>query len=303
MVLKNFGELAAKVRGASKQRAVVAAAHDEHALEAVLKARREGFIDYLLVGKKQAIRDIGAALGADIPDAVIVDAADEVEAADKAVALIREGRGDFLMKGRLETATIMRAVIHKDTGIRRESDMSHVAIFEVPVYHKLIACSDGGMIPYPDLEQKKAILKNALWLLRALGYDEPKVGVLAASETVNKRMPETADGAALKELGAQGAFGPCVIEGPISYDLAFDKEAAAIKGFKSPVTGDVDLLIAPNIAAGNIVGKSFIFAGKAKMAGCIVGAAVPVVLTSRGSSAEEKHLGILLSAAAAAAQR
>ncbi|MDR2786461.1 MAG: bifunctional enoyl-CoA hydratase/phosphate acetyltransferase [Treponema sp.] len=300
MVLNNFESLAAKVRGIPKRRAVVAAAADEHTLEAVIRASREGFIDYILVGNKSGILDIGKKLGNPIPAGAIVDAAEETEAAEKAVALIRQGRGDFLMKGKLETAALMRAVINKDTGIRKENDMSHMAIFEIPAYHKIIFVTDGGMIPYPDFNQKKTILKNALWLLRALGYDNPKVAVLAASETINKRMPETADAAALKELGEKGEFGGCVIEGPISFDLAFSKEAAAIKGYASPVTGEVDLLLAPNIAAGNFIGKSFLFAGRAKMAGCIVGAAVPVVLTSRGASAEEKHLSILLAAAVSA---
>lgn len=303
MILNNFDSLTAKVRWIPKRTAVVAAAQDEHTLEAVIRASREGFIDYILVGNKSGILDMGKKLGEPIPGDAIVDVAEEAEAAEKAVALIRQGQGDFLMKGKLETAALMRAVISKDRGIRKENDMSHVAIFEIPVYHKLIFVSDGGMIPYPDLNQKKTILKNALWLLRALDYDNPKTAVLAATETINKRMPETADAAALKELGEKGEFGGGVIEGPVSFDLAFSKEAAAIKGYSSPVTGDVDLLIAPNIAAGNIIGKSFLFAGKAKMAGCIVGAAVPVVLTSRGASAGEKHLSILLSAAAASAQK
>jgi phosphate butyryltransferase len=301
MVLKNFDGLVRKVRDLPRKTAVVAAAHDEHTLESVLRASREGLIDYILVGSKPRILEICVKLGETVPADAIVDVPDPVEAAEKAVGIIRQGGGGFLIKGALETAVMMRAVINKETGIRKKNDMSHVAFFEVPVYHKLVACSDGGMIPYPDFEQKKTILHNALWLLRGLGYDRPRVAVLAASETVNRRMPETVDGAALKELGEKGVFGDCLIEGPISYDLAFSKEAAAIKGYSSPVTGDVDVLIAPNIAAGNIIGKSFIFAGGAKMAGCIVGAAVPVVLNSRGASAEEKHLAILLSAAAARA--
>ncbi|MDR2103566.1 MAG: phosphate butyryltransferase [Treponema sp.] len=302
MVLHTFNDLKMRVKELAKKTAVVAAAQDEHTLEAVLEASREGYIDYLLVGDRAEIHKTGAKLNTALPDGLIVDAASEADAAEKAVALIRQGKGSFLMKGKLETAVLMRAVINKESGIRKESDMSHVALFELPAYHKIIFATDGGMIPYPDFNQKRVILKNALWLLRALGYDKPKAAVLAASETVNKRMPETADALSLKELGEKGEFGSCIIEGPISLDLAFSTEAAAIKGYASPVTGDVDLLVTPTIAAGNIMGKTLIFAGKAKMAGCIVGAAVPVVLTSRGASAEEKHLSILLCAAAASAQ-
>lgn len=299
MVLRNFDSLTAKVRGIPRRKAVVAAAQDEHALEAVIRAAREGFIDYILVGNKAGILDIGEKLGASIPADVIVDAAEETEAAEKAVALIRQGAGDFLMKGKLETAALMRAVIHKDTGIRRESAMSHVAFFELPRYPKLLGITDGGMIPYPTLEQKATIIRNAAGVFKTLGYETPKAAVLAASETVNERMPETGDAKLLKEGCEKGELGDCFVEGPISLDLALSRESAAIKGYESPVTGDADILVVPNIACGNILGKSLMYMGNAKMAGCIVGAQVPIVLTSRGASAEEKHLSILLCAALA----
>jgi phosphate butyryltransferase len=297
MVLHTFNDLTARVKNLAKKTAVVAAAHDEHALEAVLMASKEGYIDYLLVGNKEKIYEIATHLKFTIRSSTIVEAASETDAAEKAVALIREGKGDFLMKGKLETATLMRAVINKETGIRKESAMSHVAFFELPVYSKLLGVTDGGMIPYPTLEQKILIIKNAVELFKTLGYERPKIAVLAASETVNERMPETGDALALKEYGAKGELGDCFVEGPISLDLTLSKESAAIKGYESPVTGDVDILVVPNIACGNILGKSLIHAGNAKMAGCIVGAKVPIVLTSRGASAEEKHLSIILSAA------
>jgi phosphate butyryltransferase len=297
MVLHSFNDLTAKVRNIGKKTAVVAAAHDEHALEAVLTASGEGYIDYLLVGNREKIHEIAAILHSAVADNAIIDSASEMEAAEKAVALIREGEGDFLMKGKLETATLMRAVINKETGIRKESIMSHVAFFEVPAYHKLLGATDGGMIPYPTLEQKIIIIKNAVEVFRTLGYERPKIAVLAASETVNERMPETSDAKALKEYCAKGELGDCSVEGPISLDLTLSKESAAIKGYESPITGDADILVVPNIACGNILGKSLVYMGHAKMAGCIVGAKVPVVLTSRGASAEEKQLSIMLSAA------
>jgi phosphate butyryltransferase len=299
-VLHSFNDLTAKVKNITKKTAVVAAAHDEHALLAVLEASREGYIDYLLVGNRAKIHEIAAMLNSKVADNTIIDAASDTEAAEKAVALIREGKGNFLMKGKLETATLMRAVINKETGIRKESVMSHVAFFEVPAYHKLLASTDGGMIPYPTLEQKAVIIKNAVALFKTLGYERPKIAVLAASETVNERMPETADAASLKESCAKGELGDCVVEGPISLDLTLSAESAAIKGYASPVTADADILVVPNIACGNILGKSLVYMGHARMAGCIVGAKVPIVLTSRGASAEEKHLSILLSAALAA---
>jgi phosphate butyryltransferase len=300
VVLKDFDGLAAMVRGIPKRKAVVAAAHDGHTLEAVIRASREGFIDYVLVGDRSGILDTGKKLGTAIPGDAIVDAGEETEAAEKAVALIRRGEGDFLMKGKLETAALMRAVINKETGIRGDGAMSHVALFELPAYPKLLGVTDGGMIPYPTLEQKETIIKNAAGLFKTLGYRTPKIAVLAASETVNDRMPETGDAVMLKERGGKGELGDCFVEGPVSLDLALSGESAAIKGYKSPITGDADILVVPNIACGNILGKSFLYAGNAKMAGCIVGARVPIVLTSRGATAEEKHLSILLSAALAA---
>jgi phosphate butyryltransferase len=296
MVVHSFADLTGKVRNIDKKTAVVAAAQDEHVLEAVLKASREGCIDYLLVGNRGKIHNIAAKLNSAVRDSAIFDAVSETDAAEKAVSLVREEKGDFLMKGKLETSTLMRAVINKETGIRKESTMSHVALFEVPAYHKLLGVTDGGMIPYPSLEQKVCIIKNAAGLFKALGYEGPKIAVLAASETVNERMPETGDAKALKEYCERGEFGDCFVEGPISLDLTLSKESAAIKGYESPVTGDVDILVVPNIACGNILGKSLIYMGHAKMAGCIVGAKAPIVLISRGASVEEKHLSILLSA-------
>jgi phosphate butyryltransferase len=300
VVLNNFDGLEAMVRGVPKRKAVVAAAQDGHTLEAVIRASQEGVIDHILVGNRRGILAVCEKLGAAVQADAIVDAEGETDAAEKAVALIRRGEGDFLMKGKLETAVLMRAVINKEAGIRGDSAMSHVAFFELPVYPKLLAVTDGGMIPYPTFDQKEIIIKNAAGLFQTLGYRTPKIAVLAASETVNERMPETGDAKTLKERGGRGELGDCFVEGPVSLDLALSGESAAIKGYESPITGDADILVVPNIACGNILGKSLIYAGNAKMAGCIVGAKVPIVLTSRGATAEEKRLSILLSAALAA---
>lgn len=299
MEYKNFEELIHSVSANGKRRVAVAAAHDEHALDAVLLAAKEGLVDYMLVGDAAKIRAIGKELGYLIDSAAIINTADDISAAKTAVTLIREKKADFLMKGKLETAVLMRAVLDKETGIRTESGMSHIALHQLPAYHKLLAVTDGGMIPYPTLDQKIQIIKNAVELFRSLGYEQPKVAVLAASETVNERMPETADAKALKDMAKNGAFGSCIVEGPLSFDLAISRESAEIKGVISPVNNDVDILVVPNIASGNILGKSLVYMGGAKMAGCIVGAKVPIVLTSRGASTEEKHLSILLSAASA----
>ena len=181
--------------------------------------------------------------------------------------------------------------------------MSHFTIFEIPGYHKLLAPVDGGMVTYPTLEQKKQIIENTVEMFHALGYDRPKVGVLACVEKINPKMPETVEADALKQMNLRGEIGGCIVEGPISYDCAVSKEIADYKGFESPCAGDCDILLAPNIHAGNIMGKMLTVTCGAKMAGFIVGAACPIAMTSRGSSAEEKFDSIVLAAVCAAGMK
>ena len=300
MVFHNFDELIAHVKGKpNRARMAVAAAGDEHTLQAVLRARAEGIVSPVLVGDKAIIDQVLAELGESVPAEDIYDEPDLAEAARKAVALVKEGKADFLMKGRLDTAVLLKAVVNKEHGLGKGGVMSHFTAFEVPTYHKLLLPVDGGMVTYPTLEQKKAIIENTVGALRAMGYDNPKVGVLACVEKLNPKMPETVEGDALKQMNQKGEITGCMVEGPISYDCAVNKEIADFKGFESPCAGDCDVLVAPNIHAGNIMGKMLAVTCGAKMAGFIVGAQCPIVMTSRGSSAEEKYLSIVISAAAA----
>ena len=300
MVYKTFEELIAAVKCKPvTARMAVAAAGDEHTLQAVLRARAEGIVTPVLVGDKAIIDQVLAELGETVPAEDIYDEPDLAEAARKAVALVKEGKADFLMKGRLDTSVLLKAVVNKENGLGKGGVMSHFTAFEVPTYHKLLMPVDGGMVTYPTLEQKKAIIENTVGALRAMGYDNPKVGILACVEKLNPKMPETVEGDALKQMNQKGEITGCVVEGPISYDCAVSKEIADFKGFESPVAGDCDVLVAPNIHAGNIMGKMLTVTCKAKMAGFIVGAQCPIVMTSRGSSAEEKYLSIVISAAAA----
>ena len=297
-MLRNFFEVTKNLRKANTVKTVaVAAANDEHSLEAVFKAEGEGLIKSILVGNKTEILSILQKHNFTKNEEDIIDASDNVAAAQIAVACIREGRADFLMKGGLQTADLLRAVVNKETGLNTGRLMSHVVLNEVPSYHKLLLTTDGGMVQYPNIEQKIDILKNAVDTLYALGYDKPKVGILAAVETVNPKMPETVEAYQIKQMNLNGEITGCIVEGPISYDLAVSKEIAAIKGFNSEVAGDADIVISPNIAAGNILGKSLTCSAGAKIAGFIVGAGAPIILTSRGSSAEEKYLSLIVAAA------
>ncbi len=300
MYYKNFDELIARQKSTPHAaRMAVAAAGDEHTIEAVLNARAEGIIQPVLVGDKAAIDAALKHFGAEVPPEDIYDVPDITEAAKFAVSLVREGKAELLMKGKLDTSVMLRPVVNKETGLGKGGVMSHFTAFELPNYHKLLVAVDGGMVPYPTLEQKKAIIENTVGALRAMGYDQVKVGVLACVEKVNPKMPETVEADALKQMNLRGEITGCIVEGPISYDCAMDREIADFKGFSSPVAGDVDVLVVPNIHAGNILGKSFTVTAGAKMAGFIVGAKCPIVLTSRGSSPLEKYLSIVIAAAAA----
>ncbi len=299
MVCKNFDQIIERVKGfPSAKRMAVAAAGDEHTLEAVMHARKEGIVDPILVGDKAIIDEILSKMGETVAEENIYDYPDLKDAAEFAVKLVKEGKADFLMKGKLDTAVILKAVVNKEHGLGQGRTMSHFTMFEVPTYHKILVPVDGGMVTYPTLEQKKDIIDNTVETLISMGYDCPKVGVLACVEKLNPKMPETVEANELKEMNKRGEIKNCIVEGPISYDCALSKEIADFKGFESPVAGDADILIAPNIHAGNIMGKMLAVTCKARMAGMIVGAKCPIVLTSRGSSADEKYMSIVVSAAA-----
>jgi phosphate butyryltransferase len=300
LVYKSFDELVAHVKDApEKKRMVVACANDGHTIAAARQARDEGIARPMLVGEKALILDILAGLKADFPEEDIYDSTGLQETCALAVALIREGKGDFLMKGKVDTGVFLKEVVSKENGLGKGGVMSHVTMFEVPGYHKLLLPVDGGMVTYPTLEQKKAIIENTVGVLHRLGYERPKVGVLACMEKVNPKMPETVEARALQEMNEKGDIAGCIVEGPVSYDCAVDKEIADFKGYGSRIAGDVDILIASNIHAGNIMGKMLVCTCKAKLAGFIEGARCPVVMTSRGSSAEEKYLSVVVAAAAA----
>jgi phosphate butyryltransferase len=299
MVFKSFKELIEKVQSnESRKRVAVVVAQDEHTLEAVFQARKDNIVEPILIGDKLKIKAVLSQLNENLEDSAIIDVEDDAAAAVKAVELINENKADFIMKGKIQTSDLLKAVVNKEKGLRIGKVMSHFVIHEMASYHKLLVVTDGGMMMYPSLDEKKQIIENAVDTLIAMGYENPKVAVLAAVENVNPKMPETVDADALKKMNQNGEIKGCIVEGPISYDLTMSKESAEIKGYNSPVTGDADILIVPNIQVGNILGKSLVYSAGAKMAGFIVGAKVPIVLTSRGSTSEEKYLSLVLSASA-----
>ena len=275
-------------------RLVVAAAGDEFTLEAVFKASEVFGLQYQLVGDEEKIKQICEKLGKE--PGKVAHASDDEEIAKKSVALIKETIDGILVKGNIETSTLLRAVVSKENGIRRAKTMSHVAFLEIPEYKKLLAVTDGGMCASPNLEQKIDIVKNALHLFKNMtGADyAPKVAALAASEALNPKLEDSVHADELGKLAANGEFGDVVFAGPISFDLAVSKKSAEKKGYSSPVCGEVDIFLVPGITAGNVFCKCLIEWAGAKMAGVVVGAAAPIVLVSRSASAEEKLNSIAL---------
>lgn len=302
-MIRNFNELIEKVQSETVPKTVaVVCAHDEHTLEAVERAYKNNIAIPILIGDGEKIKAFIKVHGFWLKDVEILEEKDDKEAARKAVQMIRQGAADFLMKGKLQTSDLLKEVVDKEHGLQKGSLMSHFGIFEITGYPKLLALTDGGMIPYPDLKEKAQILINSVQTLNELGYKNPKVAVMAATEVVNAKIQESVDGDQLKKMNEEGKINGCIVEGPISYDLMISPEAAKIKGYSSPVTGDADILLMPNMTSGNLLAKAFQFTAGAKMAGMIVGAKAPIVLVSRGATSEEKYLSLVLSAASAQKQ-
>ncbi|NLL35741.1 MAG: phosphate butyryltransferase [Clostridiales bacterium] len=299
-LLRSLEDIVDAARRAKGERVLaVAAAEDASVIEAALSAKRNQIADAILVGDEKRIQQILETMNHSPSEFRIVDS-DIGSSAERAVELVRSGRAIFLMKGRIETRDFLKPVVNRGSGLNIGRKMSHLAVLELPNYHKLIGNSDGGMILSPELEDKKQIIINATDAFRAMGYENPKIAVLAATETVNSKVVETVDAANLQEMNRKGEITDCIIVGPLSYDLAMSQEIARLKGVECPHCGDFDVLISPNMSAGNILSKCLTISSGAKMAGIIVGAKAPIVLSSRGSTAEEKYYSIALAALVAA---
>lgn len=297
---KSFKELSfSLMEREDKMRLAVSASGDFHTVEAAIYAYKEGVVVPIFVGDKDIVSTILGSMDQDPDSFEIIDEKDGALSCKKAVALVREGKADFLMKGKIDTSLLLKEVVNKETGLGLGKLMSHVAMFEVPSFPRLVTVVDGGMLTYPDLEGKKAIIENTVECLMNMGYEKPNVGVITCVEKLNPKMPETIDGDLLKKMNQNGEIKNCVVEGPISFDCAVDKDICKLKGYESPIAGEVDIFLMPNIHTANICGKTLLCMAGAKMAGFVAGAKCPVILSSRGASAEEKFYSIVLGAAAA----
>lgn len=298
MVLKSMSDLKGLVAGKPKRKLVLAAAQDQHSLGAVLRAWKDDIIEPLLIGDRDSILNISAENGYNIDGLQIIHEPDTDIAVVTAVKMLSSGQADVLMKGKVGTSTLLKCVLNKEWGLRTGNLLSHIALFEVETYHKLIAVTDVAMNIAPNLRDKISIVNNSVAFLHKLGYVLPKVAVLGAVEMVNENMEATLDAALLSKMNQRDQIKNCIIDGPLAFDNAISIESARHKGIKSEVAGDTDLLLMPDIEVGNVLYKSLVFFAKAKVASVILGAMVPIVLTSRSDSEQAKYDSILLSAAA-----
>lgn len=301
IAFKNYAEMIDFVKTSStKKRCAVVQANSKHTLEAIVCAFTDGFVEPLLIGNEVSIRKHLSEIGKkSAQEIAIIPTSNAEESAQKAIDLVRLNQADMIMKGHVETAVLMHSVVKNRSWMQTGNIISILGAMELAFYHKLLFHTDGGLIPHPDLHQKKMMIENAVIVLRRLGIDCPKVAVLAGVEKVSSNMPETVVAHALKEMNLRGEIKNCIVEGPIPWDMAVHKEAALLKEFESHVAGDTDLLIWPDMTSGNIIAKAFNFSGIGKAASCVIGTKAPIIMSSRASEREEKYRSVALASAVA----
>lgn len=293
---KSFDELISKASGKTLKKVSVSNAQDEPVLEAVKAAREQNIATAVLVGDESKIREIALSINMDLTDFEIINEPDTEKAALKAVELVHNGYADILLKGMLETKMFLKSVLNKEVGLRTGKMMSHVCVFEIEGIDRLLFLTDVAFNTYPTLEEKADIIRNTVEVAHACGIASPKVAPLCAVETVNPKMKPTMDADALTKMYEAGELTGCEVYGPLSMDLAIDKEAAIHKGVSNPVAGHADVLLFPDIDAGNITYKTLVRTAKVKNGNVLIGTSAPVVLTSRSDDFETKLYSIALAA-------
>jgi phosphate butyryltransferase len=292
-MFRNFQEMIEMTKARGPRRCVVACAEDMPTIEALYDAKKEGIATGTLFGKKSGVLKIMRDLNIAPDEFEICDCASDKEAIESAVKAVAQN-GGFLMKGQITTSSFLKGVLDERLGLRGERLLSHVALIEPSLYNKILFMSDGGINIELDLKKKIDIVRNVISLVNALGLKNPKIALLSAIERVSLGMQETLDWAVITRMGEEGSFGDVLIEGPLALDVAFSPYAAEVKKVKSKISGDVDILIVPSIATGNILGKGLQYLGGAKICGIIVGAKKPVVMLSRSDKKETKMYSLAL---------
>ena len=294
---KNFDDLLERVKAVPKKKVSVAVAQDNEVLLAVKAAKERGIADSILVGDADEIAKIAAEIGMNLEDYEIVDVKDKIEAATTAVKLVHDGEADMYMKGLIDTKDFLKSVLNKEVGLRTGRPLSHVCVFDMEGADHLFFLTDVAFVPYPTLSDKADIIRNTVEICEACGVENPKVAPLAAVEVVNPKMPETVEADQLRQMNEDGEITGCIVDGPLSFDLATCPEAAQHKGATGrKIVGDADVLLFPNIHAGNILYKGLVHFAKVKNGNLITGTAAPVILTSRSDSFEVKVNSLALGA-------
>lgn len=298
-MLRTFDEVLEKAKEYGPKKMAVASAGAEDVLKAVETARKEGLVDSILVGDKKEIIQIANKMDIDPTNYEIIDRLDKTEATRCAVKLVRNKKASILMKGMMGTARILKAILDKEIGLRTNRMLSHVYTLQIKGYDRLLTMTDGAMSINPNLEQKAQIIQNAIYYAHSMGIEKPKVAAVAALELVNPDMPATIDAACLAKMSERGQIVGGIVDGPLGFDNAISKKAAKHKGVKSPVSGEVDIVLVPNIESGNIFAKGLVYLANAVPAGLLLGAKAPIVLVSRSDSVQSKlysiALGVLMS--------
>lgn len=298
-MINSFEDVLAKVKERPIKKVAVAVAQDEPVLEAIRDAMEEGIAQAVLVGDRKKIVEAAQKVNMPLDKVEIIDEKDNGKACLTAVELVSSKKADMVMKGLVDTATFLRAVLNKEKGLRTGKVLSHVAVFDVPALKRIILLTDAAMNIAPDLVAKKQILENAVGIASAIGIEMPKVAPVCAVEVVNPDMQPTIDAAVLSKMNERGQIKGCIVDGPLAIDNALSMEAAKHKGINSPVAGQADIILVPNIETGNVMYKTLVYTANAKNGGILAGAAAPVILTSRADSPESKLFSIALAALAA----
>jgi phosphate butyryltransferase len=294
-MITRLDQIVERVKGKATKRLAVAVAEDPHTIEAVARAVKEKLVHATLTGDEKAIKKVAAEAKVDTGLFEIVHEPDKVKALTLAIDKVRSGQADFLMKGLLDSSVYIRGIIDKEKGLLPPGKLlSHVTVIQVPAWKKLIICGDVAVIPAPDLEAKIAILNYAIAVAHKLEIENPKAVLLSAVEKVNPKMPSTTESAIIAKMADRGQIKGAIVDGPLALDIAFSEESARIKGVKSPVAGDADILIFPNIESGNIFFKASTYLANGELGAVVAGATCPCVLTSRGDSDDTKFYSIAL---------
>lgn len=296
MRFSGFESLVDRAKSLGRAKVAVAAAADKEVLEAIKLAEEEGLITPVLVGDIEQIKCLSQEIGLDLEGSELIHETNPLAAANKAIDAVIDGQAHFLMKGLINSSDFLRAVLRPERGLRTGRLLSHLAAFQVPGFTRLLFVTDGGMNIAPDLEQKKEILQNSLLYLKGIGMDPVNIIVLAANEVVNPKIPSTMDAQALAEMSQAGEFPGAIVEGPLALDGAVSAVALKHKGIASQINGDVDLFLVPTIEVGNVLGKSMVYFAGATMAGIVLGAQVPIVLTSRNDTPRSKFMALTMAA-------